>query len=224
MTDKLNKNKILLVVANRIDDLYIKFPVSTTSWIKPRFPLGIGSIGATLEESGWNVSILDNYLEKRSAHEVAQMCVDNKFKYVGINANSLTIEEALNIARYIKDLNNKIIVILGGPHPSLFPERVLSYTFVDFVILGEGEIALKNLLKDLESSSCILKKKIVSAERIANLDRLPFPARHLTNFFSYSRKAEVLEETPADVLYTSRGCPYNCAFCSSSLIWKRTYS
>ncbi|NQU19467.1 radical SAM protein, partial [bacterium] len=40
----------------------------------------------------------------------------------------------------------------------------------------------------------------------------------------YSRKAEVLEETPADVLYTSRGCPYNCAFCSSSLIWKRTYS
>ena len=222
----LDDNRIVLVVANRTDNLQAKYPTDTFCWIPPQFPIGPGYIAAVLEQDGFQVNIIDNYLRKSSARDVAQEITTKGARYVGLSANTLTISDALNIAKIVKSLDERIITILGGPHASLFPERMSEEPHIDVVITGEGEYALRDLLRDLQSAKCEMPRvsnKVIHAKRIDNLDGLPFPARHLFEFSSYDRTAEVLSERPADMLASSRGCPFSCAFCSSAVLWKRIY-
>lgn len=222
----LDGNRIVLVVANRTDNLQAKYPTNTFYWIPPQFPIGLGYIAAVLEQDGFQVNIIDNYLRKSSAGDVAQDIITNGARYVGLSANTLTITDALSIAKIVKSLDRRVITILGGPHPSLFPEKMSEKPYIDVVITGEGEYALKGLLRSLRSAKCKVPRvsnKVFHAKRIDNLDKLPFPARHLFEFSSYNRTAEVLSECPADILASSRGCPFSCKFCSSALLWKQIY-
>jgi radical SAM superfamily enzyme YgiQ (UPF0313 family) len=221
-----SSNHIALVVANRTDNLRHKYRTNTFYWIPPQFPIGLGYIAAILEQDGFRVDIIDNYLRKSSAEDVAQEIIAKGARYAGLSTNTLTISDALSIARIVKSLDKRVITILGGPHASLFPERMSEEPHIDVVITGEGEYALRDLLRNLRSAKCEMPRmdnKVIHAKRIDNLDALPFPARHLFEFPSYNRTAEVLSECPADMLASSRGCPFSCAFCSSAQLWNRIY-
>lgn len=223
---KLDSNRIVFVVANRTDDLYDKYPINTFCWIPPQFPLGCGYLAAFLEQDGFEVIVMDNYLNKKPPINVAIDITSKNARYVGLSANTLTINNALDIAREVKNIDKRIITILGGPHASLFQERMIAEQDIDFVITGEGEYALRDLLRELrftKGGPQKYSKHIIRVQRIDNLDLLPDPARHLFDFYSYNRTAEVMDERPADMICSSRGCPFSCTYCSSSLIWKRIY-
>jgi tRNA A37 methylthiotransferase MiaB len=135
--------------------------------------------------------------------------------------------EALEIARIVKEWDRSKIVVMGGAHVSCDPEGVLKSSFVDYVVLGEGEIRFPHLLKQIEKGRMRSIEEIdgigyrVDEEIwinplqsfIQDLDSLPLPARELLDTDRYR-----LRKKRSTMIITSRGCPHGCAYCSTHLV------
>ena len=107
-----------------------------------------------------------------------------------------TVNSALSIAKHVKSIY-KCPIILGGPHATILPESVLQDTNVDYVVEGEGELTICELVDTLSKGKPVgnvsgifykennVIKHTKPREVIANLDDIPFPARDLAsnNYF-----------------------------------------
>jgi anaerobic magnesium-protoporphyrin IX monomethyl ester cyclase len=123
----------------------------------------------------------------------------------------------LRTAEEIKHVSNKPI-ILGGPHPTFFPE-IIQESPIDMVCVGEGEFALLELADSLDAGKDVSNIRNLWVKRdgqiykndlrplIEDLDLLPFPDRSLYDDCS------ILRSVPAMKFLTGRGCPYRCTFC-----------
>ncbi|MHB1545642.1 MAG: B12-binding domain-containing radical SAM protein [bacterium] len=149
-----------------------------------------------------------------------------------ITALSANIDSAIAVAAIAKKINRKTIIVMGGPHPTALPEDVLEHEDVDIVVRGEGETTsldlvnciadygptYKNYLEFIDGISYKKDGRIFhnqARKQINNLDSIPFPARHLLiNGVLYPPSAYSL-------IFSSRGCPYNCIFCASKISWTR---
>lgn len=144
---------------------------------------------------------------------------------VGISVSTAKYGSALNVSRLVKKLNPDIPVIWGGIHPTILPEETIKNKDVDIVVRGEGEYTFLDLIHNihninkLENVLGITYKEnnriIHNPTRplIENLDEIPFPARHLI-----LNKEKYPPEAFGNI-FTSRGCPYNCIYCASHLVW-----
>lgn len=131
------------------------------------------------------------------------------------------VDDALRVAALVKSIAPHIPVITGGAHASCQPERMLSDPNVDYVILGEGELSLPQLIERLQrSAGCDGIEglafrhnghvHVVPRTRfIEDLDRLPLPARDLLDLDAYT-----IGGRRSTMLLTSRGCPQGCTYCS----------
>ena len=160
--------------------------------------------------------------------EIRQKIKDSKADVFGISSSFTPYHgEALEIARMIKEWDKNKIVIMGGPHVSCDPEGVLKSPFVDYVILGEGEIRFSSLLEQIEKGENGDPGKsdgvgyrldgVVHIHPvqsfIKDLDSLSPPARELLNLDRYRMKRK-----RSTMIITSRGCPHGCAYCSTHLV------
>lgn len=160
--------------------------------------------------------------------EIKREIEDSKADLFGISSSFTPYYgEALEVARLIKEWDSKKIVVMGGAHVSCDPEEVLKSPLVDYVILGEGEIRFPLLL------DCIEKKRFdrigeidgigyrvngriqINFPRtfIGDLDSIPRPARELLDLDRYRIKRK-----RSTMIITSRGCPHECAYCSTHLV------
>ena len=135
--------------------------------------------------------------------------------------------EALEIARIVKEWDRNRIVVMGGSHASSDPEGVLRSPFVDYVVLGEGEIRFPLLLEKMEAGKAHELREIdgigyrdkgeIRVNPVQNfiddLDHLPHPARDLLDPDRYGTKKK-----RSTMLITSRGCPHHCVYCSAHLV------
>jgi len=133
-----------------------------------------------------------------------------------------SIENDLEYTRLVKD-KFKTITILCGPHATAMPEEMLKNPYVDYVMLGEYEYVLRDLIKAIEkgqdtsSIKGVCSKnngKIVINERaplIEELDNLPYPVRENSLMNKYVDG--FCKHIPNVQMITSRGCPYKCIFC-----------
>ncbi len=136
----------------------------------------------------------------------------------------------------IKNISSRIVTVTGGTHPSFLPEASLrSAPGLDFIVLGEGEESFPELLKALEKGSGFeqidgLAWRENSSVRInpktrfiEDLDRIPFPSRDLLpmeKYFEINVPFMFYSRSPRNTSFlTSRGCPFQCAFCSSCHFW-----
>jgi len=183
-------------------------------------PLGLLYIAAYMEKGGYRVVVRDLAIRKKRE--------ENDYKgydIVGISTDTTRHHQALRLAKKAKTMG--CTVVMGGPHPGYVDKEILSTRKVDFVVRGEGEVTFSELVAALEKRdgqldsiqgiSFFSKGELIRTPPrpfIENLDSLPFPARHLINMDDYRRtKFGGRDITP---LITSRGCPYQCAFCASS--------
>lgn len=196
-------------------------------------PLKIGFIQAINKiDVRWyrplSFGYLKAYIDKYLNYPIEMQFLDSldgieELDIIGISATSQDFSRAKEIAKLSKDKKKEIITILGGHHITYLPET-LSEEF-DVGLLGEGEKTFLELvhcfyhnglrlkLDDLRSIKGIVfheNGKIIITKRrelITQLETLPFPFR---------------EKGDMPYIFSSRGCPYRCAFCSSSAFWEKT--
>ena len=185
--------------------VYSKFPM-------PR--LGLPILGAILKRRGIDVSI---YCQDFHPIDYADVLSSD---LVGISTTTSTAPEAYRIARQVKDAG--IPVVLGGSHVTFVPDEGLRCA--DFCIRGEGECTFPELIDAIECGSGFGSIKGLSytfngeinhnPDRglVTDLDALPFPD------LSLIRGREKIGISP---IITSRGCPYDCSFCSVTEMFGR---
>jgi radical SAM superfamily enzyme YgiQ (UPF0313 family) len=160
-------------------------------------------------------------------HEIRKKMESSKADAFGISSSFTPYHgEALEIARIIKEWDSKKIVVMGGSHVSCDPEGVLKSPFVDYVVLGEGEIRFPLLLKEIEKGKRTrMDMDGIGYRRngkiqinplgsfIQDLDRLPYPTGELLETDRYR-----MGKKRSTMVITSRGCPHRCAYCSAHLV------
>jgi radical SAM superfamily enzyme YgiQ (UPF0313 family) len=191
------------------------------------YPLGLAYLSSSLKRKH-QVNIYDfNGKEfRKSLNSFFNSLKETKPDLVGISFNSFNRWGAYKIIKKIKKISKDIIVVLGGVHPSTMCTQVFQYFFgfIDFIIQSEGEQSFYKLCNSLEAgenlsniSGLVYKNGEGSfninpvTETVNNLDDLPFP--------DYSYASEKIRGTEFAYLITSRGCPVNCSFCSTSSFW-----
>lgn len=157
-------------------------------------PLGLLYIAASLEKAGYDVRVND--LTGKTDLIVGEADI------YGITIYAPTVKLSEDIARKCRIINPECKVIVGGAHPTAVPETI---TFADSIVIGEGELAMLDVVKDYPELKSRYQKALDK-----NLDLYPNPAYHLIDVHSYKR---LIGGERALTMLTTKGCPYRCAFC-----------
>ncbi len=193
-------------------------------------PSGLLSIGGFLRKHGFEVKVYDSCFPNKTSYQekikkTNEMIKEYAPDFLGLGFPTEAFESAIGIAKQAKDLDKNIVIVVGGIHPTAKPEETLKTPYFDFLVHSEGEITTKELLDAIIHKKEIINVKGISYKRddriitndsrleILNLDEIPFDNRDLLiDVHKYSKEA-------LGQIHTSRGCPYKCAYCSSSIIW-----
>lgn len=149
----------------------------------------------------------EDYEVKYIEDEIEAIDFDEHFDLVAVTALTPKATRSYEIVKEFR--KRGIFVIMGGPHASVLPEEAMKY--VDSVFVGEAQILWDEFIKDFTSGS---PKPIYHANgEYANMEESPVPRYDLLNVDYY--KVIPIE--------TTRGCPHDCEFCSSTRLWGRRY-
>mgnify|MGYP001810656287 CR=1 FL=1 len=200
--EQLAQVKKLKVIFIYLPHPYLKEPDAQA-------PIGILYLAALLEEAGVSVDVC-NYSSLSTWEAIRDL---PKGDFYGITVTSLELHQANRFAHLIKEKYDNCAVALGGP--GTYSHGFVDWTVVDTICKGDGEEAIFYMLSDYCNNDL---KKEYHFKPYQDLDKLPFPARHLLgenqggNIFAYKKN---YQDGGSSVLITSRGCPYQCSFCSS---------
>ncbi|MCK5043457.1 cobalamin-dependent protein [Candidatus Pacearchaeota archaeon] len=219
---------LLITPPNTSKEVYGK--LSSVGTLYP--PLGLAYIAAYAEKQGHEVKVIDAGAENYDFEDINKIALKFCPDLVGMQTYCTTLNKVYKIAENLKNITDAKIV-LGGPQATLEPSKAISNKYVDFVIYGEGEKTIIELLSALKKGnfSKVLglvyktKEKIKTnppRPLIQNLDEIPLPARHLFPMEKYHSSANLRGKKTLNIM-TSRGCPYRCAYCAGSLIFGKNH-
>jgi radical SAM superfamily enzyme YgiQ (UPF0313 family) len=198
-------------------------------------PLGLSYLGGALKRRGYDVKLCD--MCTYSWQDVKSEITKEDPDIVGISCLTLFRNQSIKVAQVAKECNPNIKILMGGPHATFFPEHIFQLAPVDVVVLGEGEITIIELVDALENNRDLsnikgiafqLNGRIVKTQPrqlIKDLDSIPFP---LYDDFDLRKYKPPITDIPKQyrdltttLIITSRGCPFQCQFCSTSRFWGR---
>ena len=179
-------------------------------------PISLGYISAFLQSKGFRVKILtlgeDTSVSCTSLH---QLITGFRPALVGLSAYQRTLLYVIGLARFIKSVDNKIKIAIGGPQATFMPSAGFAQLHdVDYVCRSSGEATLLAIARAINEGAPFSDLSGVSyknadggihdteaLEGFADLDSYPSP--YLNDVFEYSRMREA-------IMLTSRGCPHHC--------------
>jgi anaerobic magnesium-protoporphyrin IX monomethyl ester cyclase len=173
-----------------------------------RPPLGLLSIAASLRAAGHHVEVVDGEPEQLGPEQLVEQVIYREPDVLGVTSTTPEIHLAQEVLRSAKAVRPGLVTVLGGAHASALPEETLEATpGLDYVVVGEGELAMVDLVDNMP------RERILRPDPIKNLDDLPLPARDLVDPGQYRYAAPGEGLVNVDAIETSRGCPFNCSFC-----------
>ena len=142
------------------------------------------------------------------------------------------ISDGLEVAKAVRKVNPKVPLVWGGWHPSLSPEQTIKNEYVDIIVRGQGERTFYELVKAIDKGKSLKEIKGITykkdgkilhnidrpLEDLNNFPRLPY---YLVDVNRYINKTDFGKRTMTYV--SSRGCPYNCAFCADPALYHRRW-
>lgn len=179
-------------------------------------PNGLLYIGAFLLSKDIDAEILN--LSNENWDECKEIIKEKKPDIVGISCYTFNRHTCIKLAGLVKEINQRIMVVFGGPHSSIMHEQLLKNSKdIDVIVLNEGEMTFLDMVqrlkegKSFENLAGVIYRKegeIINngfRQVLKDLDELPIPAK----YFKYKR------------VITSRGCPGRCIFCDTPYFWGR---
>lgn len=160
-------------------------------------------------------------------HEAIDLMAGFQPEIIGFSVMTVKFSAALKLASLAKKALPESKVVFGGPHPTIMPEQVIEQDTVDFVVRGEGEETMIELCeacagrRQFESIAGLTWRDdyqtIINNDRelIQDISKIAHPARHLL------WRTKTYTESDLGLMMTSRGCPFQCTYCSSQCMWKR---
>ncbi|MDD5616654.1 MAG: radical SAM protein [Candidatus Methanoperedens sp.] len=169
---------------------------------------GLAILSSCLKQKGHKITLLD--LRRFSGWDdfKAKINVMN-YPVVAITMMSVDFNPACNAAKIIKDMKPNTTIIVGGPHASICTEELENLPFIDYIIKGEGEITLPELVEAIEKGERL--PKVIDGKHLENLDDAPWADRDL--FQSPEEPFVRFLKPPFVTLIAGRGCRYNCNYC-----------
>lgn len=190
-------------------------------------PLGLERVAAAARDAGHQVRLVDLQVTRRSRLDA----VIDEFapEAVGVSLNYLAnIPEAIDIAQRVKQTLPGCFVFFGGHSVSFVADHVLEQAAgaVDAVVRGEGEPAMQPLLEAVRDGGLTTVPGVVTRDGRGPMPRMmhgldePRPARDLT---THRRRYFIGELEPCASIEFTRGCPWDCSFCSAWTFYGRSY-
>lgn len=195
-------------------------------------PIGIMSLASVIRRDFPNVqiSIVDGLAENLSPNALLERIVETDPDLVGISSFTFNINDTLLLAKWIKRKKPDIKIVLGGVHVTQLSREAINNRDIDFVMRGECDYSFRDLVAGREPVSIkgLLYRELSGVIKgnseisvVDNLDDLPVLCYDLVKMSKYFPSAGQCHRFPAGTMITSRGCPGNCIFCSSSVSGKK---
>ncbi|UCD55974.1 MAG: cobalamin-dependent protein [Candidatus Hydrogenedentota bacterium] len=182
--------------------------VGSTQSLTPH--LGLAVLAARLEEAGHTVLVLD-YSAERSTPAITHCLEEYHPDFVGITAVTSGAAAVEGFVSQTAAWNRDAIIAVGGPHATLYPEELESVPRLSYIVRGEAEDRIAELVENAVPQS---------SPHVLACDRPPiqsFPIPSFRSFYNY-------QNITVYPLLTSKGCPFNCSFCSvhqiASRVWR----
>jgi anaerobic magnesium-protoporphyrin IX monomethyl ester cyclase len=196
-------------------------------------PLGFVYLAGVARQAGLTAEIYDAMTKDHGYSEIEKRFRESKADYVATTAITSTINDAIKTLELAKRLNPGVVTILGGVHPTFCYEEIFQTTeAVDYIVCGEGETTLRQLLTALESGQdpetvpgVAFRRDgvVVKAPKrcfMESIDDLP-AAWDLLEWSDY--KYFVIPNSRLGAISTSRGCDHDCIFCSQQKFWEKSW-
>lgn len=204
-------------------ELYGSLDTKKLGYCNP--PMGLVYLAAVLERAQRSVRLVDLQLTRDPLGLAREVLREEGPRFVGITCTTPDFSAVCDVAGLVKELDRRTTVLVGGPHPSAVPEDVLKNENIDYVVVGEGETTLLELIRGDDPRGI---RGLAYRERgtvrtnpprplIKNLDSLPFPAYHQLDIPRYGEphRPKVMS------IIGSRGCPYSCIFCANNVVHRQ---
>ena len=192
-------------------------------------PYGIGALAGYLHSKGKKAEILDEEIEPATPDVLRSKTTNLSPPYIfGISSLTAGIGRSIEIAKTIRRIPDfsDANIVFGGIHPTVMPEAVLQSGYADIVVRGEGEKTLEILYDrikdgqdytDVKGISILSNGNVIHNDRRELLDLSTLPSFPYDLFHRYSPRYAL------GFITGSRGCPYDCIFCSQRSISGKSY-
>lgn len=204
-------------------------------------PVGLLNIATYVKHLGYEVRVIDGRAySKAQVHDWVELELNNPdLLAVCVSAATIQLKHGLQLCDFIKSKKKSLPIIFGGIHPIMFPFQTILDLVIDYVVYGEGEFALRDILSFIEKGTPVLdevkgivfkkngKPVMTSIQQGIDPNDVPLPDYELLEIERYIERefitnvGKTLKFRAMDIM-ASRGCPFRCNFCTNTMdVFKR---
>lgn len=199
-------------------------------------PLNMVYLTAAAREAGLKVHLYDAMTKGVGHSEIESEIKRIRPDYVATTAITCSSPDSLQVIQNAKKINRNIITIMGGIHPTFMYEELfdLSEDMLDYVVRGEGEVTVRELLTSLEGGGdpdsvkgiayrrdgktvVTPRRPLLTASELGNLPQ----AWDILDWEDY--RYFIIPNSRLGAIATSRGCDKECTFCSQRIFWEKSW-